>query len=112
MIFFRHENINETLTKFEATENEEVFGSCLLDLNGKYATVSEMVYPQDKPYLAEGLLKSAYNYAAAKNFYMGVCKCDNITSLLTRLGFTESDNGYILDIPSILMGSCCKKQEK
>ena len=108
MIFFRHENITETIIKFEATENDEVFGSCLLDLSEKNAVVSHMDFPQDKPYLAEGLLKSAYNYAAVKNFYMGVCKCENITSLLTRLGFEKSADGYILDIPSILMGSCCK----
>lgn len=108
MIFFRHENINESIIKFEATENDESFGSCLLDLSGKYAAVSKMVFPEDKPFLAEGLLKSAYNYAAAKNYYMGVCLCDNITPLLTRLGFSKTEEGYILDIPSILTGSCCK----
>ena len=108
MIFFRHENLTETVIKFEATENDDVYGSCLLDLSDKNAVVSQMLYSQDKPYLAEGLLKSAYNYAAAKNFYMGVCKCENITSLLTRLGFEKCSDGYILDIPSILMGSCCK----
>lgn len=109
MIFFRHENISESIVKFEATENDEVFGSCILDLSGKNAVVSNMIFPSDKPFFAEGLLKSAYNYAAANNFYMGICKCDNIVPLLTRLGFEKAGDEYILDIPSILMGSCCKK---
>ncbi len=109
MIFFKHENITDTLIKFTTTENDNTFGSCLLDLSDKNAVVSNIEFASDKPYLAEGLLKSAFNFAASKNFYMGVCKSENIIPLLKRLGFTENSDGYILDIPSILMGSCCKK---
>ena len=109
MIFFKHENITDTLIKFTATENDNAFGSCLLDLSDKNAVVSDIEFASDKPYLAEGLLKSAFNFAASKNFYMGVCKSENIIPLLKRLGFAEGSDGYILDIPSILMGSCCKK---
>lgn len=109
MIFFRHTEISENLIKFDATENEEIFGSCVLDLNGKNAVVIEVHYAQDKPFIAEVLLKAAFNFAASKNYYMGECQCENISSLLTRLGFIKTDKYYSLDIPSILMGSCCKK---
>lgn len=109
MIFFRHTSISEALIKFEAVENDLVYGSCLLDLSEKNAVVTDIVFREDKPYLAEGIIKAAFNFAALKNFYMGECKSENISSLLEKLGFVKSENTYVLDIPSILTGSCCKK---
>ncbi len=109
MIFFKStENENKSVL-FEAIENELSYGECNLDLSGRNAVVDRVSFDADKPYIAEGLLKAAYNYAAGKNFYIGVCKCENIASLLLRLGFEKTENCYTSDIPSILIGSCCKK---
>lgn len=109
MIFFQSTANDNGTVLFEALEKEFSIGECNLDLSGRNAVVDRITFDSDKPYIAEGLLKAAYNYAATKNFYMGVCKCENIYSLLIRLGFEKTENGYISDIPSILMGSCCKK---
>ena len=109
MIFFRSIVKDNNTVLFEAVENELSCGECTLDLSGKNAVIESITFDKDKLFIAEGLLKAAYNYAATKNFYMGVCKCENIKALLLRLRFEKTENGYISDIPSILMGSCCKK---
>lgn len=109
MIFFKSTVNDDKTILFEAFENEVSYGECNLDLSKSYAVVDRIFFDADKPYIAEGLLKAAYNYAAARNFYMAACKCENISLLLLRLGFEKTENGYISDIPSILMGSCCKK---
>lgn len=108
MIFFKHTEISENVIKFEAIESDISTGECVLDLREKNALVSFVSYPSDKPFLAEGLIKAAYNYAATKNFYMAECTCTNIEALLLRLGFIKTGETYSLDIPSVLMGSCCK----
>ena len=109
MIFFSSEVTEYKTILFKALEEAEVYGSCNLDLSGKNAVLNSLTYDLDKPYIAEGLVKTAFNYAAKKNFYMGECSCENISDLLLRLGFQKKGNIYISDIPSILMGSCCKK---
>ena len=111
MIFFKNtvsSNSDKTIY-FEAYEDERLIGKCTLILEEKYANVCELTY--DALYAGEGLLKSAYNYACLKNYYMGKCSARNIDSLLLKLGFYKKDGAYENDIPSILMGSCgcCNK---
>ena len=77
MIFFKPTVNSDSTILFEAIENDEIYGSCTLDLSGKNAVVKSVSYDSDKPYMAEGLIKSAFNYAASKNYYMGVCECEN-----------------------------------
>lgn len=111
MIFFKpcynDENKNEII--FEAIENEIVSGKCRLIFDENKAVVDFLSYSEDKPYLVEGLLKSAFNYAALKNYYMGYCVCDNIIPFLEKMNFIKADGVYYNDIPSILQGNCCKK---
>lgn len=111
MIFFKpcynDESSKEII--FEAIENESVSGKCRLIFKKNKAVVDFLSYQQDKPYLVEGLLKSAFNYAALKNYYMGYCECDNITHFLEKMNFIKADGVYYNDIPSILQGNCCKK---
>jgi hypothetical protein len=108
MIFFRN-NVSETddrVIYFEAVENEEIAGSCTLVLRDKYAEVTRLDYDGKATFIAEGLLKSAYNYAALRNFYMAKCNITALDALLLRLGFRLTDGEYTSDIPTILMGSC------
>lgn len=109
MIFFRSTVNSDNTVLFEAIENDAIYGNCKLDLSGSNAVVSSVSCDADKPYITEGLIKSAFNYAASKNYYIGVCECENIDSLLLRLGFEKKENRFVSDIPTILMGSCCKK---
>ena len=108
MIFFKPAALTDQITKFTAYENETLCGYCLLKTDSSFAEVYEIEYDTDKPYLVEGLLRSAFNYASLKNIYMGKCTCNNITDFLNKMNFNKTDEGYINDIPTILMGSCCK----
>jgi hypothetical protein len=110
MIFFKNTVSPESdkTIYFEAFEDEKLIGKCTMILEEKYANVCVLSF--EAIYAGEGLLKSAYNYACLKNYYMGKCTVQNIDQLLLKLGFTQKDGAYENDIPSILMGSCgCKK---
>ena len=108
MLFFKPEALTDEVTKFIAYEDDAECGCCLLRSGGKFAEVYEIDFDADKPYLAEGLLRSAFNCASLKNIYMGKCTCKNIEKFLDRMNFEKTAEGYINDIPSILTGSCCK----
>lgn len=108
MLFFKPENLTENVTKFTASEDDTNCGYCLLKTENNFADVYELEYDEDKPYLVEGLLRSAYNFASLKNIYMGKCSCSNITEFLDRMNFEKKGTEYVNDIPTILMGSCCK----
>lgn len=112
MIYFKPcvSGENTAEISFEAIENDKSCGRCNMTITEEGAVVDYIAYDEDKPYLVEGLLKSAFNYAVSQNAYMGYCKCENITHFLDHMNF-EKDNGvYYNDIPSILQGNCCKKQ--
>ena len=108
MIFFENKRLNEagTLISFSAVENDIRLGSCVLSLEKEYAEVTEISCGENAQIIADGLIKSAFNYAANKNFYMGRCRIDGMDALLLSLNFIRTDNGFENDIPSILMGKC------
>lgn len=110
MIFFKpvtdKDNPSEII--FEAIENDSVGGRCSLSLDGSKAIINQLEFDADKPYLIEGLIKSAFNFAANKNCYMGYCKCENVSNFIDKMNFSKSEDGYFNDIPSILQGNCCK----
>lgn len=110
MIFFKPtvNSENECEIYIEAIENDETSGKCTLIIDGNRATVENISFDEGKPYLVEGILRSAYNYAGQKNCYMGYCKCENISRFLDRMNFIKENNVYYNDIPTILQGNCCK----
>ena len=108
MLFFKPNALTDEVTEFIAYKDDVRCGHCLLKKDSLFAEVYEIEYDADKPYLVEGLLRSAYNYASLKNIYMGKCTCKNIVNFLKKMNFNETDEGFINDIPSILTGSCCK----
>ena len=108
MIFFKNETLTDKVVKFTALEDETYRGYCLMKTNDNTADVYELEFDADKPYLVEGLLRTAYNFASLKNIYMGKCTCANIDEFLEKMNFEKTNGVYINDIPSILMGSCCK----
>ncbi len=108
MIYFKPEILTENTTKFTAVEDGANCGYCLLKTDDTIAEVYCLEFEKDKPYLVEGLLRSAYNFASLKNIYTGKCTCKNIDAFLDNMNFEKIEEGYINDIPSILTGSCCK----
>ena len=108
MIFFKSTVAAEDsrVVYFEAIDSDELLGVCTLVLGEKYAEVTKLYFNDNAMFIAEGLLKSAYNYAAIKNYYMAKCSVKGIDALLKKLNFQFKDGAYINDIPSILMGNC------
>ena len=111
MIFFKPTVTSERegIIKFEAIENDASFGKCTLHINGDKAEITDIDCDGERLYLVEGLIKSAFNYAALKNCYMGYCSDDKYAHILDSMNFTERDGIYFNDIPAILSGNCCKK---
>ncbi len=108
MIFFKNTvcEKDKDIILFEALEDEVKIGSCYLSLKSEYADVFKVEYNSKTPYVVEGLLRSAYNFASLRNFYMGKCTAENIDIFLKRMNFEFINNEYVNDIPSILTGSC------
>ena len=109
MIFFRPTVKSEDEILFEAIENDDICGKCILNIDSSKAIVSEFSFDESKPYLVEGLIRSAFNFAGLKNCYMGYCRCDNISVFLDRMNFIKENDLYFNDIPTILQGNCCEK---
>lgn len=112
MIYFKNTVLDTDgkIIEFHCLDGERCLGSCTLVLGDKFADVTKLTFNSDAVYAGEGLLKSAYNYGALKNYYMARCSVAGIDSLLLRLGFEGKNGEYISDIPTILTGSCkgCK----
>ena len=108
MIFFRNTvcEADNRVVYFEAIDNDKNVGSCTLVLRDKFAEVTKLEFDGKSTFIAEGLLKSAYNYAALKSYYMAKCNIKELDTLLLRLGFQLKDSEYTSDIPTILIGSC------
>lgn len=108
MIFFKNtpDKNDSDIILFEAYEGDNVLGNCYLSLKNEYAEIFKLSYNKESPHIVEGLLRSAFNYAALRNFYMGKCTAQDIDVFLKRMNFEYKDGEYINDIPSILMGSC------
>ena len=107
MIFFKPTVLGDGIVRFEAIENEAASAECKLIVNGSRAEITSISCNGDRS-LVEGIIKSAFNYAALKNCYMGYCKCDEFAHILDGMNFSKADGVYFNDIPSILTGNCCK----
>ena len=77
MIFFKNtvSTDSDNTVYFEAFEDEKLIGKCTLVLEEKYAVVTELAF--NVAFAGEGLIKSAFNYACLKNYYMGRCTAEN-----------------------------------
>lgn len=107
MITFKGEE-REKYIDFTAEENGVSCGHCILSLAEKYAVLSEVANTSDKSYAAEGLIRSALNYAAMRGYYMALVTDESVKDILHKMGFVKTDQGYECDIPTALMGQCCK----
>ena len=108
MIFFKPTEVLtcECTAVFEAFENSDKLGECRLLIGKSCADVYEFKYDFDRPEVGEGLLKSAYNYAANHGAYIGSLSAKDGGKAYTYLNFEEKDGIFVNDIPSLLMGHC------
>lgn len=111
MIFFKPFEVNsaECTALFQAFQNGDKLGECRLLLNGDTADVYFLEYDEAQPEIGEGLLKSAYNYAATRKVYVGVLSAKDSGCAHLYLNFEEKDGVLLNNIPSLLAGHChCK----
>lgn len=108
MIFFKPTEIQngECTALFEAFQNEDKLGECRLLLKKDGADVYMLEYDKAQPEIGEGLLKSAYNYAANHGAYIGILSVKDKGKAHLLLNFEKNGDVLKNDIPSLLAGHC------
>lgn len=92
---------------YVAYESEEIKGNTLVEVDGYYATILSITNSEDK-LVVEGLIRSALNFAGNRNCYIAKCSIEEVSDVLTLLGFENNNVVYSGEIPELLKGSCCK----
>ncbi len=108
MIFFAPHPVDsaECTAWFEALDGAAVLGTCRLLIDGNTADVFELSLTGGSAEIGEGLLRAAYNYAANKGAYWGVCSAKNAEQAVSRLRFETVNGRPENDIPTLLTGCC------
>lgn len=113
MIYFKHRTIDcdGKNVEFEAQCDDTTIGKCSLFLGDEAAEITDITFETDRAYIIDGLIKAAFNYAANRNYYIGICIADGVDEYISAMNFSKTDKGYMNDIPSILIGNCknCSK---
>ena len=89
-------------------ENDKNVGKCLMKVDGYHCYLLYIECDFSDKILVEGFLRSGLNYCANRNAYMCYCEIEDISDVLTHLGFENTNGIYSGDIPTLLKGSCCK----
>lgn len=105
MLEFKPFDIDGELHGYRAEENGVEIGNCIFSVGGLFADVLSV--EADDPLTAEGLVRSALNFAANRNAYMARADVNRVSAEpFKTLGFEEENGFYVSDIPSALTGSC------
>ena len=89
-------------------EDGNEVGKCLVKIKGYHCYILSVECDFSDKLLVEGFLRSGLNYCANRNAYMCYCEIEDISDVLTHLGFEKTNDVYSGDIPTLLKGSCCK----
>ncbi|MGN0561957.1 MAG: hypothetical protein ACI4K6_04050 [Candidatus Fimenecus sp.] len=98
----------KTVGAYVAEENGAFCGKCMVAVDGQGCEISQLAVPNGDALLAEGLLRSALHFAGNRNAYTAVCRESAFRETLLLLGFAEHDGVFTGEIPTLLLGSCCK----
>jgi hypothetical protein len=88
--------------------NNKPMGKCLVKIDGYRCYILSIECDFSDKLLVEGFLRSGLNYCANRNAYMCYCELEDVSDVLTHLGFEKTNDVYSGDIPTLLKGSCCK----
>ena len=94
---------------YVAEENGAFCGKCMVAVDGQGCEISQLSVPNGDALLVEGLLRSALHFAGNRNAYTVVCRENDFRETLLLLGFAEQDSVFTGEIPTLLLGSCCKQ---
>ena len=110
MLFFepREENSERCTVRFAAKDGESVLGCCNLLLHDALADIVLIQLRTDDLSIAEGLLRSAFHYAANRGYYIGCFSAPDCDSIRAILPFERVNGVWQGDIPSLLAGACGK----
>ena len=89
-------------------EEENPVGKCLVRIDGYKCYFDFIECDFSDKLLVEGFLRAGLNYCANRSAYMCYCEIEEISDVLTHLGFENNNGVYSGDIPTLLKGSCCK----
>ena len=95
-----------------AYENDDLTGNCIVMTDKIKCWLSDITAKDGDRLCAEGLIRSALNFAANRGAFTAFCKEDNFADVLEKLGFEKTDGLYCGEIPTLLMGECCKNKPK
>ncbi len=98
----------KTVGAYIAEENAKTCGKCLVTVDGYTCEISQLSVENNDVLLTEGLLRAALNFAGNRNAYVAVCRETAYCDVLRLLGFSEKENVFTGEIPTLLLGSCCK----
>lgn len=89
-------------------EDGKNVGKCLMKVDGYNCYILKLDCDFSDKLLVEGFLRAALNFCANRSAYMAHCEINEISNVLTYLGFENNKGVYSGDIPTLLKGSCCK----
>ncbi|MEG1550711.1 MAG: hypothetical protein RR355_00405 [Oscillospiraceae bacterium] len=91
-----------------AVEGDKQLGKCIVKIDNMNCEISNLEVEINDELLIEGLLRASLNFAGNRNAYIARCSDEKIKDILLLLGFQKKDDYYEGDIPTLLLGSCCK----
>lgn len=83
-------------------------GNCLFSIDGYNCYIISIDCDRADKLLIEGYIRASLNFCANRNAYIAYCEIEEISDVLSMLGFEKKNNIYSGDIPTLLKGSCCK----
>lgn len=101
---------NKQYGAYVATENDNVFGKCLVMIDENKCYVSNISVNTNDSLNTEGLIRSALNFAANRGAYIAVCNENEQHILLEKLGFKNNNGIFEGEIPVLLQGSCSNQK--
>ena len=105
IVFYRTITYHEDIVKLYPTA---VCGKWMDAVDVQVCEIAKLSVPNGDVLLAEGLLRSALHFAGNRNAYTAVCRENDFRETLLLLGFAEQDGVFTGEIPTLLLGSCCK----
>lgn len=99
---------NSVYGAYIAVEGDKQLGKCIVKIDNMNCEISNLEVEINDELLIEGLLRASLNFAGNRNAYMARCSDEKIKDILLLLGFQKKDDYYEGDIPTLLLGSCCK----
>ncbi|MEG0545767.1 MAG: hypothetical protein RR552_01140 [Oscillospiraceae bacterium] len=99
---------NSVYGAYIAVEGDKQLGKCIIKIDNMNCEISNLEVEINDELLIEGLLRASLNFAGNRNAYMARCSDEKIKDILLLLGFQKKDDYYEGDIPTLLLGSCCK----